>query len=65
VNDTQAMICAAHSSSHNARTTHNEIGAAIHDRSDGSIAGRHVDKAAQPHHALDALQVPTQSVLRM
>jgi len=42
---------------------HNEIRTAIHDWSDGSVAGSYVDKAAQAHHAFDALQVSTESML--
>lgn len=45
--------------------SYNEIGAAIHDRSDGSVACCYVHESTKAHNALDALQISTESMLRL
>ena len=47
------------------RATNNEIGAAVHHWSDSSVACCHVYKSSKANYALDALQVSTESMLRL
>ncbi len=45
--------------------SYNEIGAAIHDRSDGCVACCYVHESTKAHNALDALQISAESMLRL